>query len=371
MRKVIAVSIFFVFIISSLFADTFVYDIFEYSDSFAEDGSVLLTSCTPNDEQTILVIPEEIDSKPVTGISSGFGFWIGGFLKSDSIEEIIIPASITHIDSDAFAEAKALKNFIVSPDNPKYASIKGVLYDKENKSILCYPQAREDASFSVLDGILEIASYAFYGTVNLEYVTLPSSIKVIGASAFEKSGIVAINFPEGIEDIYSNAFFNCNSLVNVELPASLIYLGSEVFVCRQLESISVSSENPNYCSIDEVLFSKDISELITYPASKSFGGEYVVPESVRAISGAAFCYAKLDNIVLPSNLEEIGYSAFWGSWIEDIILPASVSFIGEDIFGNCSWLDTVNVTEGSYAYVFGLNQDWGKYVTYSPSWLTE
>ena len=77
MRKVIAVSIFFVFIISSLFADTFVYDIFKYSDSFAEDGSVLLTSCTPNDEQTILVIPEEIDSKPVTGISSGFGFWIG------------------------------------------------------------------------------------------------------------------------------------------------------------------------------------------------------------------------------------------------------------------------------------------------------
>ena len=270
-----------------------------------------------------------------------------------------------------FRQNIILKNFIVSSGNPKYASIKGILYDKDNKSVLCYPQAREEASFSVLDGILEIASYAFYGTANLKNVSLPGSIKAIGSSAFENSGIVAINFPEGIEDIYSSAFFNCNSLVDVELPASLTYLGSQVFVCRQLESILVAAENPNYCSIDGVLFPKDMSALIAYPASKSTGGEYVIPESVRSINDTAFCYAKLDNIVLPSNLEEIGYSAFWGSWIEDIILPASVSFIGEDIFGNCTWLDTVNVTEGSYAYVFGLDHDLGKYVAYSPSWLME
>lgn len=371
MKKAIAVSIFLAFIVSSLFADAFVSGIFEYSDSYTSDGSVWLTSCTPDDDQTILVLPDEIDEKPVTGISSGLGIWIGGFLESDSIEEIVIPASITHIDSDAFAKATALKYIVVSPDNPQYASIRGILYDKSYKSVLCYPQARDESYFSVPDGIVEIESYAFYGTANLELVSLPGSIKTIGFSAFENSAIVSINFPEGMESIYSSAFFNCNSLVDVELPASLTYLGPQVFVCRALESISVAAGNLNYCSVDDVLFPKDMSELIVYPAARSTGGEYVVPESVRSISDTAFCYAKLDNIVLPSNLEEIGYSAFWGSWIEDVTIPASVSYIGEDIFDNCSWLDTVNVTEGSYAYVFGLDSDWGKYVTYSPSWLME
>ena len=369
MRKVITVLC--LLLLSISFASATVSGNFEYEDSFAQDGSVWLTSCTPDAGQTILRLPEEIVSKPVTGISSGLGLWIGGFLESDDIEGIIIPATVTHIDSDAFAKATALKYFIVSSENPQYASIKGVLYDKVSKSVLCYPQAREEDSFSIPEGVLEIDSYAFYGTANLESIILPDSIKTIGSSAFENSGIVSINFPEGMEEIYSSAFFNCNSIVTVELPASLSYLGNQVFVCRQLESISVAAENPNYCSVDGVLFPKDMMSLIAYPALKSYGGEYLVPESVKSINDVAFCYAKLDNIVLPSHLEEIGYSAFWGSWIENIILPESVSYIGEDIFGNCTWLDTVNVTEGSYAYVFGLEQEWGKYVSYSPSWLIE
>lgn len=371
MKQSIAIFIFIVFVLPLSFAATFNSGIFEYEDSFVGDGSVWLTSCKPLDGQTVLNIPDEIDSKPVSGISSGLGIWKGGFLESDSIEEITIPASITHIDSDAFADATALESFIVSSDNQKYASIQGILYDKENKSILCYPQAREDLSFAVFDGILEIDSYAFYGTANLQNVILPDSIEAIGASAFGNSGIISINFPEGIEKISYSAFFNCNSLIDVILPSSLASLGPQVFVCRLLESISVSADNPNFCSVDGVLFTKDMSELIAYPASKSIGGEYVIPENVKSINDTAFCYAKLDNIVLPLNLEEIGYSAFWGSWIENITIPASVSYIGEDIFGNCTWLDTVNVTEGSYAFIFGLENDWGKYITYFPSWLGE
>ena len=370
MKKGIVVLVSVLLVLPSAFAAEY-SGIFEYEESFYDDGSVWLTCCYPDDGQTILNIPEEIDSKPVSGISSGLGLWIGGFLESNSIEEITIPASITRIDSDAFAEATALEFITVSSDNPRYASIQGVLYDKENKSVLCYPQAREDSSFTVLDGVTEIDSYAFYGAANLQNIYLPDSIESIGASAFENSGLASINFPEGLESIYSSAFFNCNSLSDIELPSSLTFLGSQVFVCRSLESIAVSAENPSYCSADGILFSKDMSELIAYPPSKSYGGEYAIPESVRVIKETAFCYAKLDNIRLPENLEEIGHSAFWGTWLEDIIIPPSVFYIGEDIFGNCGWLDTVNVTEGSYAFTFGLGSNWGKYVAYSPSWLSE
>ena len=369
MKRIITVIVFIVIILPMSFATTYTSGIFEFEDTYSADGSIVLLSCTPEEGQTVLTIPEEIDSKTVSGISSGMGLWIGGFLQSDTIEEIRIPATVTRIDSDAFAEATALRYITVSSDNPKYASISGVLYNKENKTIVCYPQARDNSSFSVIDGILGIESYAFYGADNLQNVYLPDSIKKIGFSAFENSNLTSINFPEGMESIYSSAFFNCNSLLNIEIPSSLTYLGSQVFVCKSLESISVESENPSYCSVDGVLFSKDMSELITYPSSKSFGGEYVVPENVKTICDTAFCYARIDNIILPGLLEEIGYSAFWGTWLESITLPASIIQIGEDIFGNCAWLNTINVVEGSYAFKFGLESDWGKYITYIPSWL--
>ena len=366
MRKIIAVILFMTLVLQLSFAVSFTSGIYEYGKS-SEDGSIELFACNPVDGQTVLNIPEDIDSKPVSKISDDLP--PKDFLKSQSIEEITIPASVTYIAPSSFSEATALKYITVSPDNPRYASIQGVLYNKKNKSLLCYPQAREDSSFAVPDGISVIDSYAFYGTANLENVHLPDSIKYIGTSSFENSGLVSINFPEGIETIDSGAFFNCNSLLEVELPASLTLLGYEPFVSRSLKSISISPDNPVFCSVDGVLFSKDMSVLITYPSSKSYGGEYVVPESVKIMDHAAFCYAKLGRIVLPANLEKIGNSAFWGSWIFEITLPAPINYIGEEVFDSCTWLNTINVTEGSYAFKFGLERNWGKYITYDPSWL--
>jgi hypothetical protein len=70
--------------------------------------------------------------------------------------------------------------------------------------------------------------------------------------------------------------------------------------------------NPNYQSIDGVLFSKDGKTLIAYPAGKS-GSAYVIPSSVTSIGYEAFkgC-TSLTSVTIPSSVTNVSYGAFYG-----------------------------------------------------------
>ena len=336
------------------------YGIYEYEESWMGDG-VVITSCSPNSE-TVISIPDSISDMPVVGIGTEF-------IDSDTVTEVKIPASVYSISYGAFSEGAALEAITVHPDNEYYASIHGVLYGKKSRSIECYPQAITASSFEIPVGIEYISPCAFEGTMNLENVVVPDSLKGIGYWAFNDSGIVSINIPEGVEEIGAETFFNCNSLEELSLPSTLSKLGNSAIVSRSLKSITVAENNPYYCSIDGVLFNKDGSSLIVYPASKDVWGDYVIPESVKTIVQKAFCYSGLNSITLPENLAEIGESAFWGAGIDYMILPDSIASIGEDVFDHCFYLKDIYVTEGSYAYRNIALSEWARYLVYEPSWL--
>lgn len=69
---------------------------------------------------------------------------------------------------------------------------------------------------------------------NVKSVTLPSTLKKIGANAFANFGMESINLPEGLEEIGREAFFG-SSLTSVRLPESLKRLGYQAFAeCRML-----------------------------------------------------------------------------------------------------------------------------------------
>ena len=331
--------------------------IFEYEESAY--GAVLV-SCTPDDD--IVTIPEEIDSMRVVRIGESF-------IDTGSVREVRIPSSVLSIASGAFSEASGLEAITVSPDNPIYASLHGVLYNKESRAIVCYPQAIAEDTFVVPDGVWQIDNQAFKGTENLRTVVLPDGVKEIGRQAFEESGISEINLPDGLCAIGYGAFFNCDSLESLSIPASVFAIGDEAFVSHSLESISVDPGNESFCSIDGVLFDKGRSTLIAYPASRQLSGAYSVPGSVRSIGKCAFCYARLDRIRLPEDLDTIGNDAFWGAWIDDINLPDSISSIGEGIFDRCLYLEDIYVNEGSYAYDAISRSEWARYLVFEPSWL--
>lgn len=95
----------------------------------------------------------------------------------------------------AFVGAHSLAEITVADGNASFLALDGVLYrtfvvdDDKVKSeyleLVAYPEAKADGVYTVAENTLRIAAYAFYDAANLEEVTLPVTLKSIGASAFE------------------------------------------------------------------------------------------------------------------------------------------------------------------------------------------
>ncbi len=107
-------------------------------------------------------------------------------------------------------------------------------------------------------------------------------------------------------------------------------------LCIYLEAIEVEEGNPNFKSIDGVLYSKDGSDLIHYPKKKA---EITLPpvSSIRSD-----CFSLNNNIreFCPAEgLLSIGKSAFshCGN-LERLILPSTVLYIGGEAFHGCTAL---------------------------------
>ena len=94
--------------------------------------------------------------------------------------------------------------------------------------------------------------------------------------------VTEVSIPSEIEGatvtvISGDTFFKCVDLKKVTIPSTVTSIGYDTFLgCTSLENIVVDAENKNYISEDGILFDKDKTELIQYPAAKA-GVSYTVP----------------------------------------------------------------------------------------------
>lgn len=237
---------------------------------------------------------------------------------------------------------------------------------------------------SELDGytVTRIMNYAFQNCDTLTSVTVGKGITSIGIGAFENcTSLVCITIPDSVTHIEGNAFTGCEALTSIAIPDSVISVGLASFwKCESLTSISVAKDNPKYASENGVLFNKDKTELVAYPAGKS-DAEYRIPESVTSIGYGAFnrcvsltsitmgdrvtdidAYAfyrceSLTNITIPNGVTSIGFSAFdWCESLTSIVIPDSVTSIKERAFRNCDAL-TIYGRPGSYAETYAAENE--------------
>jgi len=117
------------------------------------------------------------------------------------------------------------------------------------------------------------------------------------------------------------------------------FLGAEVFYgCRNLAAIEVAPENSAFCSVDGVVFTKDMTALVAYPNGKA-SLHYEIPQGVVTIQEGAFGdSAYLASVTLPNSATTIGKRAF--AYCGNLILASigNVEVIGEDAFANCDTL---------------------------------
>ena len=216
---------------------------------------------------------------------------------------------------------------------------------------------------AVCVGAEKYGDYLYYsvlddGTVQItdcetgaETVVIPDtidgkSVTSIGKYAFYYcSSLKSITIPDGVTEIGLGAFSGCTSLTNITIPSSVTSIGDYAFSgCKSLTAIGVEVGNNNYTSVNGVLFNKDKTELICYPAGKT-DKSYNIPDSVTSIGDWAFIgCTSLTSITIPNGVTSIGDYAFYGcTSLTSITIPNSVSSIGKCAFENCLSLTSITI----------------------------
>ena len=194
-------------------------------------------------------------------------------------------------------------------------------------------------------GLTRIGDNAFYNCVMLRTVTIPEGVTAIGAYAFMycplKENLV---LPESLTSIGEHAF-DAADIWYVTVPAAVASIGDGAFSdCINLREIRTDADNAYYTAVGGVLFNKDKTELITYPAGRQ-QSSYSVPDGVRTIRPYACGCAPFTTLTFADTVVEIGEWAFFGcNSLKKVTFGNGVTTIGINAFRSCTSLETVFIS---------------------------
>ena len=197
-------------------------------------------------------------------------------------------------------------------------------WDFFNRYAPWYSDHAADIRHIILEeGVTEIASNAFRGSVNLTGVEIPSTVTKIGSSSFAQ----------------------CDALRSIEIPAEVTDVQGFAFLCcNSMTEIRVAEGNPVYSSWNGLLCNKEQTRIIACPTGKS--GHLDIPETVTEIERLAFYYSALTSVTIPESISRIEESTFCGSALTSINIPSSVVSLGGNAFHSCETLKSVTIQEG-------------------------
>lgn len=275
------------------------------------------------------------------------------FYNCNNLKSIYIPKSVTNIsETGTFDNCNSLEKIEVDPDNLKYSSQDGVLYNKEKTILIVAPEAIHECTLP--EGLITIKSWAFYRCRNLNTITFPSTLKEIGHIAFGecKNLTGTIELPDRLEILGTSVFYNCNNITKVIIGKNLntitgAYYESRMdthafLFCSSLNEFEVSPENSKYSAQNGILFNKDKTKIILAPIGVKLNN-YSIPITVNEIGEDAFngCKNISGNINIPNSVTKIGAQSFAATSITGAMyIPASVI----DIYIN-SFSSSENITE--------------------------
>jgi len=268
----------------------------------------------------------------------------GMFVFCGKLKSIVLPNSVTTIGEDAFELCTSLIEIIASDQSKNFSSIDGILFNKNQTTIIKFPMAKSVPSYVIPNSVTSIGNSAFCSCHKLTSINVPNSVTSIGNNTFDNcSGLININVPNSVTSIGENAFRGCTKLTSIDIPNSVTSIGKGAFSsCYGLIEILVSEQNKDYSSMDGVLFNKNKTTLIQFPIAKS-GSPYVTPESVTSIGDNAFYGTNLKSISIGNRVETIGERAFFRSSLTSINIGNSVKTIGNSAFTGCVRLTSIEI----------------------------
>lgn len=288
-------------------------------------------------------------------------------IKRTPIEEIVLPASVRIIGKGAFHLQETLKKVVFSEGLEEIRDGAFGYCRALNECVL--PDTVQVVSNHVfancnmlkkvhiphaIHGCLTperispncISSNLFSKCTLLKDVKIPQGTVTIGKEAFSSCvSLKEISIPDSVQEICDRAFDYCVNLREITLPHSVKTIGRDALPRGEnakLKSIHVSPSNDSYCSVDGVLFTKDMEALVLCPADYE-KSVFTVPEGVKEISPGAFegC-KKIRRVVLPDSVAKIGEKAFSRMFkLEKVVLPPSLQELKNEVFAYCIRLKSV------------------------------
>lgn len=163
---------------------------------------------------------------------------------------VSIPNTVKEIvGSSTFESRSALKSIDVAMDNPYFSSIDGVLYNKNQTSLVVCPCGKKD-SFSIPESVAKIEDGAFRYCTGLSSVIIPNSVISIGERSFYGcTNLSSIVIPSSVSSIGAFAFDDSFRLTSVTINSGLTNIEANAFVkCSALRTVRIDSETPPSCT---------------------------------------------------------------------------------------------------------------------------
>jgi hypothetical protein len=301
------------------------------------------------------------------------------FADCNNLYEIEIPQGVVNIGEKAFARLDHLKNIDI-PDSVTnittlaFYRCNGLVSVQVPGSVTAikngtFRECNNLKKVILNEGITGIEQYAFYDCELLEEISIPGTVTTVGNSAFYRcKNLKNIEIPEGVTKIDGSAFIFCSSLEQIKLPQSLVSIGSGAFdnctslisvelpdnaiissdtfkECKNLSDIVISDTNNNYIVKNGILYNKNMTRILCYPAGIK-DTEFSVPDTVKTIGDFAFYGTKaLESINIPDSVTNIGTDAFGEcSGLKEVVIPDSVTSMGEAVFYKCTSLEKVKLS---------------------------
>lgn len=281
-----------------------------------------------NGNDAVVNIPSEINGTPVTTIGNAA-------FRDSSVTSVTIPASVTEIGANAFADCTNLtsvhyegdwSNLTIQSGNPAVedavnAQLFDFVFTPDNTAVIVrYKGTAADVtipshykgkpvtmidhaafhdsavtSVTIPDSVTSIPDDAFAFCSQLTNISIPNSVTFIGFSAFNScTSLKSITLPSSLSTIQSSAFYNCGNLETIRIPVSVTFIGNYAFAgCpssmtvtypgskTQWDAITKGSnndvlENNLICAVLEATFTADGTTLA--PAQTiDRGGKFTEP----------------------------------------------------------------------------------------------
>ncbi len=211
------------------------------------------------------------------------------FYNSAKLTTVTVPSTVTYIGARIFLGCDNFESIVIAEGNKTYSSENGLLYT--GSSLIWAPPKIKGGKVEIKDGITEIAQGVFMDNKSITELVIPDSVTTIGDKAFN----------------------GCTSLISVTIGSGLADLNPSAFsALPSLAAITVSDNNPNFKSVNDVLYSKDGKTLLLAAAQNGMTTLDGIESGVTAIGDWAFAYhATLTEVMLETGVKSIGSYSFY------------------------------------------------------------